>query len=82
MQILNQYSYLFLSLFVLLGSIVAASLWFPGFVGLMIVLIVGVGLVVVGSVFQYQDTDASSGTVPDALIGKGLPVLLAVYSNF
>ena len=48
----------------------------------MVVLLVAVGLVVVGSVFQYQDTDASSGTVPDALIGKGLPVLLAVYSNF
>ena len=55
MQILNQYSLVFLSLFVLLGSIVAASLWFPGVVGLMVVLLVAVGFVVVGSVFQYQE---------------------------
>ena len=82
MQILNQYSYVFLTFFALLGSIVAAALWFPGFVGLVVVLLVVIILVVGGSVSQYRDTDVPSGTAPAALIGKGLPVLLAVYSNF
>lgn len=81
MQFLNQYSYVLSSLAALLGSIAAAALWFPGTVGLMVVLLVLVGLLAVGSALRYRDEDASS-TVPDALIGRGLPVLLAVYSNF
>ena len=80
MQLLNQYSYVLISLALFLGSVAAAALWFPGTVGLMAVLLVLVGLLAVGLALRYQDDDTGS-TPPDALIGKGLPVLLAVYSN-
>ncbi len=81
-QFLNQYSFLLVSLFVLFGSVVAAAAWFPGLVGLLIVLVVSLGLVAVESVFQYRDPGIPAGKGPDALIGKGLPVLVAIYSKF
>ena len=81
MQFLNQYSYVLISLALFLGSVSAAALWYPGTVGLMAVLLVLVGLLAVGLALRYQDDDTGR-TPPDALIGRGLPVLLAVYSNF
>ncbi len=81
-QFLNQYSFLLITLFALLGSIVAAAAWFPGLVGLLIVLVVSLGLVAVESVFQYRDPGIPAGKGPDALIGNGLPILVAIYSNF
>ena len=81
MQFLNQYSYVLSSLAALLGSIAAAALWFPGTVGLMVVLLVLVGLLAVGSALRYRDEDASS-TMPDALIGQGSPVMVVLFSHF
>ncbi len=81
MQLANQYSYVFISAFVVTGTIIAAALWFPGTVGLLAILLLLSGLIAIGSVFRFDDDDASR-TPPDALIGRGLPVLLAVYSNF
>ena len=82
MEFANQYSFLLLALLIHFGSIVAAAVWFPGTVGLLAVLFVLVGLLVLGSVLGSQDSHDFSKTVPDALIGKGVPVLLAIYSNF
>jgi len=81
MQIANQYSYVFIAAFAVSGTVVAAALWFPGTVGLLAILLSLAGFIAIGSVFRFRDDDASR-TPPDALIGKGLPVLLAVYSNF
>ena len=82
MQILNQYSFLLLALFMLFVSSIAVALWLPGFGGLMVVLLVGVGFVAVAAALQYRDAGEFSSTPPESLIGKGIPVLLAVYSNF
>lgn len=81
MQIANQYSFVFIAAFIVSGTIVAAALWFPGTVGLLAILFSLAAFIVIGSVFRYRDDDMSR-TPPDALIGRGLPVLLAVYSNF
>ena len=81
-QFLNQYSFLLIILFFLLGSTAAAAAWFPSLVGLLIVLAVSVGLVAVASVFQYREPEIPAGKGPDALIGNGLPILVAIYSNF
>ena len=81
MQVANQYSFIFIAVFVVSLCIVAAALWFPGTGGLLAILISLSAFIAITSLARYQDDD-TSGTPPDALIGKGLPVLLAVYSNF
>ncbi len=81
MQIANQYSFIFIGVFVVSLCIFAAAQWFPGTIGLLAILLSLVGFIAIGSVSRYRDDD-TSGTPPDALIGRGLPVLLAVYSNF
>lgn len=81
MQVANQYSFVFIAVFTVSVCILAAALWFPGTAGLLAILISLAAFIAIGSAFRYQDDDASR-TPPDALIGKGLPVLLAVYSNF
>jgi membrane protein implicated in regulation of membrane protease activity len=82
MQILNQFSYVFVSLFLLMGGVVAAAVWFPGTIGLLIVLFILLVLLAIGAVLRFQDTNDAGTIVPDTLIGKGVPVLLALYSNF
>lgn len=82
MQFLNQCSYILVTLFALLVSSIAVALWLPGLGGLLVVFLVAAGFVAAAAVLQYRDGDDFSSTPPDALIGKGLPVLLAVYSNF
>ena len=82
MQFLNQYSFVLISILIHLGSIVAAAMWFPGTIGLLLVLLVLLGLAALGWVFQFRDADDFGSAVPESLIGKGLPVLLAIYSNF
>ncbi len=81
MQVANQYSFIFIAVFVVSVCIVAAALWFPGTVGLLAILFSMAIFIAIASLARYQDDDTSN-TPPDALIGKGLPVLLAVYSNF
>lgn len=82
MEIANQFSFVFIALLIHIGSIVAAAVWFPGTAGLLLVLFVLVGLLALAAVMGSQDSDDFSRTPPDALIGKGTPVLLTVYSNF
>ncbi len=81
MQIANQYSYIFIAVFVVSLCILAAALWFPGTGGLLAILFSLSAFIAISSLTRYRDDD-TSGIPPDALIGKGLPVLLAVYSNF
>lgn len=81
MQFANQYSFIFIAVFAVTVTILAAAQWFQGTVGLLAILLSLAAFIALGSGFRYRDDDFSR-TPPDALIGKGLPVLLAVYSNF
>ena len=82
MQFLNQYSFIFLSLFVLLVSSVAVYFWLPDPGGILLLVLLGVSLVAVGTALRFPAADSISSEALAAQLKKGVPVLFVVYSNF
>ncbi len=58
MQFLNQYSFIFLSLFVLLVSAVAVYFWLPNPGGILLLVLVGVSLIAVGIALRFPAADS------------------------
>ncbi len=82
MQFLNQYSYVFVSLFALLICAAIAFLWLPLPAGIAFVALVGGLLVTVAIRLRTRASVLADAAGPDELIGAGRPVLVAVFSNY
>lgn len=82
MQFINQYSYVVISVFVLLVSGVAVYFWLPDPGGILLVLLVGVSLFALGTALRFPAGDSISNEALAAQLERGVPVLIVVYSNY
>ena len=81
-HLINQYSYIVISVFALLVSAVAAYVWLPLPAGVALVAVVVVALVGLGTGLRFRHTQLADLAELDEVIGKGRPVMVVVYSNY
>ncbi len=82
MQLVNQFSYVFLALFVLLVTALLALRWQPERGGIVAVLLVALVLAGIQLALRVQTRGVTTLSELRSHIGGGKPVLVEVYSNY
>ena len=80
--LVNRYSFIALVLGLLLASAAAAYYWLPLPGGWLLVPAVGISLASLHFVLRYQAGQRADEGDMAALVGKGRPALVLVYSNY
>ena len=80
--LVNRYSFIALVLGLLLASAAAAYYWLPLPVGWLLVPAVGAVVAAAHFALRYQAAQRTDAGDVAALVGKGRPALVLVYSNY